>query len=282
MARTLYEIIKANEAAGATAAPQRTADFRQAILAKSGQAQAPGLASGPQKSTIAETAAIQQGQAQQQVLNVAEQQQGMALGQEQRAVTQDIAIQNRKLNTASEDQRTRYLTQVSNIAQQLERDVGQIDVARRNAQIEQAGFLLGLSNKKYVQELEQTANLRGLWDQAKFDQELFKSSLDADYDLYVQDRDYQRFFNASQRDFQIELAKMGINEKLDLMTRQLQAENRRAVAQGATQAASEVATYKSKPSTQTTTEAAPTAGATSTTPATTSTTTRSTGVIPKE
>lgn len=244
MARNLYEIIKANQQAGATGPGQRTQDFRQAVLAKSGKA-AP-MSTGPQKSAVAEQAAVQEGQAQQQVLGIQEQQQNMALEQQERGVEQQTQQQMRKLQTASDDQTAKYLRQVSNIAQGLQQSMGEINQQRQNTQIEQAGFLLGLSNKKYVQELEQAGNMKRLYDKASFEQELFKSALDSDYDLYVNNRQYQKLFNSRARDFTKELAEMGVREKLDLMRQQIAGQNTRAMFEGGGKAAGAVVDYAQK------------------------------------
>lgn len=230
MASSLYDVIKANQEAGAGG--NKTRDFKQTVLAKSGRA-VEGT-EGPQKSSIAETAALQAGQAAQTQLSLAETQQDLDLSRQEEAAAEQHKQTMGRLNIADEKQQSAYLRQTANIATELQRNLSGLSQERRNAQIEQAGFLLGLSNKKYVQELEQAADTKRLWDSAQFEQELMKSTFENDYDLWVKNDKFNQLFNQNERDLARTLAKMGIREKLDLANMQIQQENTRAVATGAT------------------------------------------------
>lgn len=231
MASNLYDILKANQEAGA-GSRSRSRDFQQAVLAKSGKA--PALTEGPQKSTISETAAIQAGDAAQAQIATQEQQQSLDIQRQQEGVVEQQRQTMGRLQMADDKQRTAYLRNVSNIVADTNRNMAGLSQERRNAQIEQAGFLLGLSNKKYVQELEQAANTNRLWDEAQFNQELLKTSLDDDWELFQNDLQFRELFNSSQRAFEKELTQMKMKDKYNLFKKQLKAAQMRKIFSGGT------------------------------------------------
>lgn len=228
MAKSLLETIKKNIQAGVQTKPQTAGrDLRQAVLAKSGKQVAPA-GGAPRMSTIQEEAAGEQiataGRAQQQAGAIA----AAGLGQQERAQEQQQAFQVQELDQQAIAQADDYTRKAESIANNLLREEKTMSTQEKIAGMEQAGFLLGLSNKQYVQQLEQEAQLRRLNDKGSFQQELKKSILEDDYNTYKEDTKFRKLMDADNRAFAEEMANFDADQAMKILKSQLSSAERGA------------------------------------------------------
>lgn len=230
---SLLDTIRQNSAAmnipkqGVT---DQTAQTATLLRAKKGKA-----ATGPDlgASNLGEQAAVAETntQIQNEVAPAAALQQAGA-EQAARAETQatqlqkaDIA-QNRRADTVQDRIKTEQLLQ------DFEQDRGKLDLQKNTAQVNQFAQNLRLSNDKYVNDLKREGARARLDDEQSFLKSLQKEIFDNDEELLGKQQENQTVANMSDREWNKQMAQMGIDQAWSTFRNNQKAEKDRAIWTG--------------------------------------------------
>lgn len=164
---------------------------------------------------------------------------------------EDLANREGMATTAREANRTQTLEEVNHKAtSQLaslmaEKDIGTanmfadfnrqakgLEAERNRMAMEERGFLLALSNKQYVNQIEQIGKQRQLTKQTRFREAAAELAFGSDMARLLDKLGFADKMADSRRGWEKELANMGYNDKLALARSALDGENRRMVATG--------------------------------------------------
>lgn len=107
-----------------------------------------------------------------------------------------------------------------------------LEAERQRLAMEQRGFLLALSNKEYLQQLEQIGKQQQLTKQTRFKDESLRLALGDDLSRLVTKLGFADKMADKRRGWEKELASLGWKDKLDLARTAIQDENRQQVATG--------------------------------------------------
>jgi hypothetical protein len=180
------------------------------LRAKSGKA----VGGGPvASSNLAEQSAVAQTnqQMQQQVAPVAaiqsatQAQQSSDIQQGEQLQRAEVA-QSRRFD----DAQTRIRTE--QVLRDLERNKGEVDEKTKNAQVEQVAATLRLQNKQYIDTLQREGELARLTDDGQFRRQAMQSALMGKAEILGKGKDTEAVLNSSDRDFQKQLAQMGVDD----------------------------------------------------------------------
>lgn len=208
----LFDKIQQNRAALSAEKPEpaeETSRIQKLLRAKTGQAVAP---SETGISNIAEQVAAGQTQAQISQLG-----QGMAVQQAADTVEQAKLAQQERLQRQEADQARRFQTvqtrmQTNQILNDLSRDRATLDLDKDKARLEQVGFLLAFQDKKYTDKLQAVGRRRRLDDQTEFNQAMQQQTFGMELDLLKDKLGKNDILQASDRDFQIAMSNLSIQE----------------------------------------------------------------------
>ena len=244
MARSLLDTIKSNQqnvGQQQPAQPNMQQDLSSIVRAQSGQA-APAQ-TGPGRSSIMQRAAGQQVAAGMQGVQQQGQLQAAGLGMQQAG--QEQAYQQRMADISQKvqfqaDEMNRRTTEILN---NIERNEKELSQKQKNVAYEQAGFLLGIQNDQYRQELTQAAQLKRLDDGLAFREEMQKAVYGSDMEIFEQALKNAEFLNADERQFKEFLKQMSLDDAYESFSQQMAANARKAMIQGLTGASQAGADY---------------------------------------
>lgn len=134
----------------------------------------------------------------------------------------------------------------ANLFADYNRQAKGLEAERQRLEMEQRGFLLALSNKDYLQKLEQVGKQQQLVKQTRFKEESLRLALGDDLHRLVSKLGFADRMADKRRGWEKELAALGWKDKLDLARTAIQDENRQQVATGIGNAAAAGVDYYGK------------------------------------
>jgi hypothetical protein len=211
---------------------------RAARLLRASRGKAVGGGTTPTRSNITE----QQQQVSDQYRPQLEiQSAGIEQEQEQLGQQQDINKQQQKQSRA--ELMSKLSSQENSILEDLERSRTELGSARGRAKLEQAGFVMRLQNREYLDRLEAVGIKKRLDNDLKFKQELQRSIFkDAERALGRQYK-FQELMDADDREFATEMSRMDIDSAMAILRDDMAARSKRQIAEGAGQMVSAGANY---------------------------------------
>ena len=215
---TLLETLKKNlGGVGASTAPiaDETGQVQQLLAAKKGIV-GPASALGPRGLNVAEAAA--RGQTQQQLQQVGQDAglQATAIGQAAASQEQEQSQQEQRLEGQRAESNLRNKVETETVLRNLEQSKATLTEDQRQAGVEQVGAMLRFQNDDYIRNLQREGDRARLKDKVAFDEQLTESIFAdniAGKKLFYAN---QELFDASDRDFNKELAKIDINTALQM------------------------------------------------------------------
>lgn len=206
-----------------------TSGLATLLRAKSGKAvsgPSTALSTQQEQAALAQTAqAMQPVQQAATTQQLAQQQQAQEV--EQRAQQQQAEItQGRQANQLQMQLRTDQLLQ------ELEQGKGKIDTAKYQASLEQLGQNLRLSNRQYVDNLQREGGRARLNDRLQFNEQLKEAILRDNKMLLEKQLGNKSILAANDREFKIQMERMGNQMAWDLFTNEMKAEKERGLATG--------------------------------------------------
>lgn len=210
---TLLEKLKQNLGqVGGTATPQdATGEIQSLLAARRGQV---GPAIGLRGRSLTEAAAQQQTQEQ---LGQAATQATMtqqAIGQAQAEQQTEQAAREAAITGQQAEARLQGRIKTENVLQELERGRAELSEDRRQSSLEQAGALLRLQNKKYIDDLQREGDRARLQDSVRFNEELARA-ISAENQAMLGDWfKTKAMLDANQRDFEKRMEQMSAADVL--------------------------------------------------------------------
>lgn len=114
----------------------------------------------------------------------------------------------------------------------------ELEFRKDAAQLEQYAFQASLANKAYVQEIEAVGKLRGLENDLNFKKEYASIKLGAEKESLLQQFGWQAAFDADEREFQMQMGSMSIDQAIALANAQIKQSNTQAIFTGGAKMAS--------------------------------------------
>ena len=215
---TLLETLKKNlGGVGASTAPiaDETGQVQQLLAAKKGIV-GPATALGPKGLSVAEAAA--RGQTQQQLQQVGQQAglQATAIEQAAAGQEQEQRQQEQRVEAQRAESNLRNKVETETVLRNLEQSKATLTEDQRQAGVEQVGAMLRFQNDDYIRNLQREGDRARLKDKVAFDEQLTESIFAdniAGKKLFYEN---QALFDASDRDFNKELAKIDITTALQM------------------------------------------------------------------
>lgn len=197
----------------------QSASLQQLLRAKSGKAVGgPDVSSSNlgEQQAVAQTNQQIQGQIapQAQIQQAGLQQQAAGQQQQQNIATGQIA-QQRKFDTMQNR------LQTNEILSDLERNRGQIDLAKDQARMEQLGFQLRLQDTKYLDNLQREGARQRLDNDMQFKQELATSVLGDNKQLLEKELGNKSLLDVNARDFNKSMANMDVGTAYDMFKNEM-------------------------------------------------------------
>ena len=206
---------------GQTQAVQRLA------TAKTGKAaEGPVLSSQQEKLAAAQGIAAlgQQVGAEQQQFRELEEQENLL---KQRAEQTAAKTTEQALNVSQQMQQ-----RVTKLLDSFQKDVGQLNLQRNKAKLEQLGFNLRLSNQQYVDKLKAHGRKARLDSQLSFAEAAAQAVFADEMELFQNDLSFRSLLKASDREFEKELANIDIQTALQIAAADRDAANQRLMWEG--------------------------------------------------
>jgi len=230
--KTLSETLNSKLSAPVAApALEQTSQAQGLLRAKVGQAAAVGD-SGPRRSAIQETAALQNTQSQLQQGQLQGRLQGKQLLQAEEEQTVKTEQQFLNLSEDKNSMKDQFARQTNELLNQFESGIKQLDNSKDRASLEQVGFMLRLQDDKYVNDLQVQARSLNLSNDLSFKEAITRAAFADDMEIFQNNIQFQKFVNMDNRKFQTEIAQMDINYAMQLASRELEANKTQALFTG--------------------------------------------------
>lgn len=206
-----------------------TSGLATLLRAKSGKAvegPATALSTQQEQAAIAQTA-----QAMQPVQQAAQTQQ---LAQEQQAREVEQRAGQQQANIAQARQANQMQTQLrtDQLLQELEQGRGRIDLSKYQANLEQIGQNLRLSNQQYIDTLQREGDRARLTDSLQFSEQLTKAIMADNKQLLEKQLGNKSILAASDREFAKRMSEMGIQNAWQMFNNDMKAQQERALFTG--------------------------------------------------
>ena len=205
-----------------------------------------GQTSGPQITSSAEAVANQNTQQQlnQQTQNnqIAAQDIGIQADRQQQIQAQDQAD---ILQRSSEISRA-LSQQEEHLFTQLERDKDQLQTQESQLNLEILGASLALKDQQYLYAIENQGRISRLDDSNQFQIELRKAVFADELDLFKDQIAFNDLLQADQREFQVELSKISLEDALLIATQTSQAQAVTNITTQAGNVASQISAINTK------------------------------------
>jgi hypothetical protein len=210
-------------AAGPTApgaATDQTTALGQLAAAKSGKAAPAAAPAAPAASSVQEqvanrvaAAASEQAAGQNAVAQ-------QALTQEAAGEAAQVSAANKQVDAKLLDVRTDMTNRATAIIADYTQNRAKLEMQGAQARAEQLGFLLRLSNERYVQQLQDAGRRARLENQAAFQDSLMRTTFDEELGLYNQDLQFRSMLRSDDAEFQKQLAGVDISFALEMAKQQ--------------------------------------------------------------
>lgn len=146
---------------------------------------------------------------------------------------------------------------VDDIFADFEASDKELEQRRDAAQLEQAGFLMAMRDKSYVDEIQRVGQERGLQDELAFSEEVNRLTWGNELSDLLDKTSFQSAFNADQRTFERDLAQTDASWALKFAEAAIKDENNKAMIEGGTGLVKAGADGMVKSNTKTSTTTAP-------------------------
>lgn len=157
---------------------------------------------------------------------------GLATAQREANRTQTLDEVNHKATSQLASLMAEKNIGTANMFADFNRQAKGLEGERNRMAMEERGFLLALSNKQYVNQIEQIGKQRQLTKQTRFREAAAELAFGSDMARLLDKLGFADKMADSRRGWEKELANMGYNDKLALARSALDDENRRMVATG--------------------------------------------------
>lgn len=202
-----------------------TSQLATLLRAKSGKAvEEPTTA----LSTQQEQAAVAQAATGMQPIQQAAQIQQIGQQQQAREVEQKSQQQQAEIAQARQANQMQTQLRTDQLLQELEQGRGKIDLAKYQANLEQVGQNLRLSNQQYIDNLQREGARARLNDSLQFSEQLARSTLSANKDLLEKQLGNKSILATNDREFAKKLSEMGISNAWQMFNNEMKAEKERA------------------------------------------------------
>lgn len=198
--------------------------------AASGKAISPG--EGPARSTQAEKSLATEVNRGLQNLSQDMRMEQVGFAQQQKAQEDKAELDNKILSEQYVNMQESMLAKQQEILTSFVRSDRELDLNKDKAKAEQFGFNLRLSNKLYVQNLQQEAAKARLVDSTNFQEELMRSVFAEEQDLFADSLEFRRLMAADEREFNELVANIDINFALQVAAAQNEEANQRMMWEG--------------------------------------------------
>lgn len=185
------------------------------LRAKLGRATGPGAAQ-PRASAIKEKQAVQQTQLGAEQLQQQGRLQAERLGEQQAGLEQREAQDVQATQEQRQAQLERFQQQADSLMNNVTRQFGELDLRKRGAALEQAGFVARFNSQKYIDELQRRGQRRRLDNSLEFKTELYKEAWGDDLKMFKQGEEFKNMLAQDEAEFRKELADIDINMALDM------------------------------------------------------------------
>ena len=151
-----------------------------------------------------------------------------------------------RYDSALKDMAAERRIAVDDVFAQFRSENRELAARKDAAQLEQLAFISALSDKQYLERLDAIARERNLADDLKFKQEAARLAFGANIDLVVKNAEWTRAYNASEREWRQAMAKIDLDQAMQIAANQIAAANNQAIFSGATSATSAGVDYYGK------------------------------------
>lgn len=206
-----------------------TSQLATLLRAKSGKAVTAPAAS---LSTQQEQSALAQTTQQMQPVITAGQTQAASQEQQAREVQQRAEQQQTEVAQSRQANELQMRFKTNQLLQDLEQGKGKIDTARYQANMEQLGQNLRLSTKVYTDTLQREGELARLGDKLEFEEQLQRAIFQDTQNLLEKQLKNKSILSAQDREYEIALEQMGLNDALNLLRSELKGEKEAMAAKG--------------------------------------------------
>lgn len=219
---SIRQQLGSTDQAAAAQAPQlgQTAQVQGLLRAKLGKSTSE--TGTPAATSIGEQTAQQQTNLGLQQIGQQGQLTAQQLGQSQVDIQQKVQQQQvtHQQNTTAIQQQA--ANQASSILDNLAASGKQLGTSQKQAQMEQAGFLIRGQNSNYVQQLQRQGQLNRLQNTGEFKYNLAKDVFSDEQDLFKNDLQFKTAMNSNDRDFNQGLQNMSNNFAIEMANRAFQ------------------------------------------------------------
>lgn len=191
----------------------QTLKARNLLAARSGKALSP---SAPAISAVGEQAAVNETQQQMGQVQQAGQMASAGIAQQVAAQEQDFSNAQRELNTRKQQLEQQARQRSGAILSELEQNRTQLNLDRDRAKLEQLSSDLALQDRKYVDELTRTGEMKRLNNKLNFDNEMALAVMGDSTEVLKKYLGNQSVLGASDRDFRRAMGRMEIGDALRL------------------------------------------------------------------
>lgn len=187
-------------------------------------------------------------------------------GQAQQAAAEQTqtGIQNQSIEQSRQLNSLQNKLKTTSLLNEMERNRGQVDLARNKAAVQQLASNLRFENTKYVDDLQREGQKNRIDSKEGFEEALANAVFGDSRELLEKQLNGKSLLNADQRDFNVAVSRMDLNAAYAMFHKDLKTQKDRALYTGIGDlvgAGTSIAGNMSKPS-------ATSAPATTTTPAT--------------
>lgn len=164
---------------------------------------------------------------------------------QERRFREGVASQNRSLKETIQikkmnAQATQFLrnlqadkkSTLDNIFDSFRKSEKELEYRRDAAKLEQYGFQLAMSDRAYLDELNRVGKERQLRESIQFNEEMQRIALGDGLNQLLNEIGFKQKLNASQRDYNIALEKMGLQTQLMIAQEAIEQANTTAQFQG--------------------------------------------------
>lgn len=229
---SLFDTLGTPTSVQTLAPPTDAADKIQKITDVGTSGKVAQTAAGPKRSSLEEAGALDDVKAGLKQLDQQQTQTFKAQQTQAHFLDMEDIIQNKQMDQAVLDMRSKALSSSMQIIGDLERGTKQLNTEKAQVELEQVGFNLRQANDRYVFNLQLEGARNRLDHQIAFDEALQASIFGANYDIALHNSAAAIDMNAEQNEFLLKLGKMDINTAIALANSDLRAAQTASVAKG--------------------------------------------------
>lgn len=123
---------------------------------------------------------------------------------------------NSQYNNAIQDMASQRRVQADNIFSTFRQGMEELALRQDAAELEQLSHNMAMSDKQYVDELDAIGKIRGLENDINFKKEMLDLQLGDNTKSLVDELGWRRAFDADEREFQLQVGKMSVDDAIAL------------------------------------------------------------------